>query len=165
MSDESWYMIAVNVIYWLLKKAPTKNKAKWINQGKKQLSKSSMSVLFVDDEPFPIVKILKDQGWSNVKRIKDVVNLDIADIKNAEVIFIDINGVAKKLFPTDEGLGLCHALRLKYHDKYLVIYSAETKGERFHQGFSDANARISKMAEPYEFINLLDNYLTKKNSE
>ena len=79
----------------------------------KQLSK----ILFIDDKTFPVVDILKDASWVNTKRIKDAESLDQMEIKEAHILFVDIQGIGKKLKFKDEGLGLVIALKEKYPNK------------------------------------------------
>ncbi len=122
-----------------------------------QFNKESIQILFIDDEKFKTVDNLKSAGWVNTKSIKDVTNLDCTDVKNANVIFVDINGVGEKLFPIDKGLGLAEALKKKYPKKYIVIYSAQEQGDRFHKALKTVDYTLSKNAEPYEFINILEN--------
>lgn len=122
-----------------------------------QLNKEDLQILFIDDEKFKTVENLKNAGWINTKTIKDVTNLDCLDVKNSQVIFVDVNGVGEKLFPTDKGLGLAEALKKKYPEKYIVIYSAQEQGDRFHRALKVVDYTLSKNAEPYEFINVLEN--------
>lgn len=120
-------------------------------------NKVDLQILFIDDEKFKTVDNLKSAGYINTKTIKDVTNLDCSDVKNANVIFVDINGVGEKLFPTDKGLGLAEALKRKYPQKYIVIYSAQEHGDRFHKALKLVDYTLSKNAEPYEFINIIEN--------
>ena len=124
-----------------------------------QKSKADIQILFVDDEKFEIVGILKDAGWSNAKTIKDVKNLDSPDILNANVIFVDVNGVGRTLFPNDQGLGLAEAIKTRNPEKFIIIYSAQE--QRLHKAFSIVDGVLPKNADPYEFINILENYLRK----
>lgn len=119
--------------------------------------KEKTKILFIDDNhtDFKIVSILKKSGWVNTKSIKDVVNLDDQKVKNADIIFVDINGVGKTLFK-DEGLGLASALKKKYEEKKIIIYSADTKGDRFHKALREVDGCLSKDAEPFQFSNLID---------
>ena len=122
----------------------------------------SIQILFVDDQKFDIVEVLKKAGWTNTKRIKDVANLDSTDVKNADVIFVDVNGVGCQLFPKDQGLGLAEAIKKKYPQKYIVLYSALS--HNFHKAFNVVDTILEKNADPYEFINILDNYIDNENS-
>lgn len=113
--------------------------------------KALCNIVFVDDHKFGVVDILKKAGWVHTKRIADIESLDDRDITNAHILFIDIMGVGKKLQFSDEGLGLLLALREKYPWKKLVVYSAETTGDRFHEALSKADHRLRKNADPYQF--------------
>lgn len=124
-----------------------------------ELTKESIQILFIDDEKFKTVENLISAGWINTKTITDVRNLDSADVKNSNVIFVDINGVGESLFPKDKGLGLAEALKKKYPNKYIVIYSAQEQGDRFHKALKIVDNFLSKNAEPYEFINILENLI------
>jgi hypothetical protein len=115
-------------------------------------------ILFIDDQSFKVIQILKNAGWSHTKCIRDVDSLDSLEVAEAHIIFVDIHDVGRKLGFKDEGLGLIMALRQKYPFKKLVVYSAERSGDRFHQGFSAADARLAKNADPFEFQTLVEQY-------
>ena len=120
--------------------------------------KQICKIIFVDDRKFSVVDILGKAGWVNTKRVKDVYSLDDNDIKEAHILFVDIQGVGKALQFKDEGLGLITALKNKYPNKKIVVYSAESDGDRFHKGLSKADARLSKNADPYEFQTLVEKF-------
>lgn len=122
----------------------------------------TIQILFIDDEKFDIIGVLKDAGWINTKRIKDITNLDSADLRNSIVIFVDVNGVGKQLFPKDQGLGLAEAIKRKYPDKHVVLYSAVS--HHFHKALNVVDAILEKNADPYEFINILENYINNENT-
>lgn len=126
-----------------------------INEDKK---KSSVRILFVDDNysEFKMVSILKKAGWINTKGIKDITDLDNNTVYESDIIFVDINGVGKTMF-ADQGLGLATALKNKYPKKKIIIYSAETQGDRFHKALRQVDDCLSKNAEPYQFIDLIEN--------
>jgi hypothetical protein len=112
-------------------------------------------ILFVDDDKsFQVTKIMKAAGWPNVSIRRDVKDLD--DVRDVDVFFIDIHGVGRALGFADEGLGLSLAIKKKYPDKKVVIYSAQTDGDRFHKALQEADASLAKNAEPYQFIQLLE---------
>lgn len=116
-------------------------------------------ILFIDDDTkFKVVNILKKSGWINTKLVKDIWNVDDINVKEADIFFVDIQGVGRVLECKDEGLGLALILRKRYPKKKIIIYSAETKGDRFHEGLQKANASLAKNAEPYEFLQLVDQF-------
>lgn len=79
--------------------------------------KTVCNILFIDDRKFPVIDILKNAGWSNTRGIKDLESLDQKEIKEAHIVFSDIQGVGKKLQFAEEGLGLVQAIKEKYPTK------------------------------------------------
>jgi hypothetical protein len=116
-------------------------------------------ILFIDDKTdFPVVNILKNSGWKNTRIIKRVTGVDDRNILDADICFVDINGVAKNLFPKDQGLGLVAAIRERHPNKRVVVYSSQTKRDAFDPLWEMAHARLPKNADPYEFENLVEIY-------
>ena len=120
-------------------------------------------ILFIDDKhkEFKIVSILKTSGWVNTKSVKDITILDDPKIIEADIIFVDINGVGCNLFE-DQGLGLASALKNKYSAKKVFLYSAESKGDRFHKALREVDGCLYKDAEPYQFINLIEEHSSNR---
>lgn len=121
--------------------------------------KAMTRLLFIDDNylEYKIISILKKAGWVNTKAIKDVTDLDDSKVIEADIIFVDINGVGVTLFE-DQGLGLASALKKKYPSKKIILYSAETTGDRFHKALKEVDSCLPKNAEPFQFINLIESY-------
>lgn len=117
-------------------------------------------ILFIDDEKFGVVNILKSAGWKNVVYKNDIINLDDSCLQIADVIFVDINGVGKKL-SDKQGLGLAVQLKGRYPEKKIVIYSAEVIGNRFEEGLRKVDWCMPKNAEPIQFINVIEQLLSK----
>jgi hypothetical protein len=121
------------------------------------VDKNSTRILFVDDDTrFKVVKILKTAGWPHVKIVKDISSLDSAELLEATILFIDIQGVGKVLGFADEGLGLAQAIKKRHPAKKLVIYSSQPSGDRFHAALRAADSSIAKNADPYQFISLVE---------
>lgn len=78
------------------------------------LDKDNTFILFIDDEKFGVVNILKNGGWKNTKLIKDIKDLDDADLRSAHIVFVDINGVGIALQFKNQGIGLASANKSKY---------------------------------------------------
>lgn len=126
---------------------------------KLEVAKKVIKILFIDDDTkFKVVTILKKSGWQNTKAVKDIESWDTIDVKESDIFFVDIQGVGLALACKDEGLGLALSLKRKYPEKKVVIYSAETKGERFHEGLRMADSFLPKNAEPYEFLQLVEQF-------
>jgi hypothetical protein len=123
--------------------------------------KDSTHILFVDDDrKFKIVSILKKMGWKNTEIVTDIQRIDSEKLRQADIVFVDIQGVGLKLGFADQGLGLATAIRERYPEKKIVIYSALTGHDPFAKGFKAANERLRKSAEPYEFEKTIIDLLT-----
>lgn len=121
--------------------------------------KGKTKILFIDDKhtDFKMVSILKKSGWINTKSVKDIIDLDDPKVQEADIIFVDINGIGTTMFQ-EQGLGLAAALKRKNDDKKIVLYSAETTGDRFHRALREVDDCLPKNAEPYQFINLIEEF-------
>ncbi|EKF9982572.1 hypothetical protein O1D89_003522, partial [Vibrio cholerae] len=116
-------------------------------------------ILIVDDEiKFKLPKIFKASGWVHSKLIKDIDNLDHIDVKEADILFIDVQGVGVSLGFKDEGLGLVEAIKEKYPSKKVIIYSVVSQGDRFHNAFNVCDGQLSKDADPYQFQRILEKF-------
>lgn len=119
--------------------------------------KGSVHVLFIDDEKFDNVDVLRNAGWKNTKSIKDIKAIDSPEVLAADVIFVDINGVGTSLFPKEQGLGVAVQIKSRYSEKCVVVYSAQP--QELHKALSQVDAILPKNAEPYEYISILENYI------
>lgn len=125
-------------------------------------AKANTKILFIDDDiKFKVVNILKKSGWINTRIIKDISNLDSKEVKDTHIFFVDIQGVGLKLNFQDEGLGLADALKTKYPQKKVVIYSAENRGKIFHDALKKADDSLQKNAEPFQFQTTIEELLKK----
>ncbi len=111
-------------------------------------------ILFIDDEEFEIVEILKKQGWE-ARRIEDVDNLDGADIRDNHIFFVDISGVGKKLNYSKEGLSIISEIKRKFPEKKVIAYSSLTQ-DAFDIDIKSADERISKNSGTREFQRVLE---------
>lgn len=121
--------------------------------------KSQVKILFIDDDKkFNVVKILKDSGYKNTTSVVDIKNLDEPLVKEANIYFIDINGVGKLLKCENEGLDLALMLKQKYPTKKIVIYSANKINNAFHEAWDKCDFKLEKNALPYQFQLLVEKY-------
>ena len=119
--------------------------------------KGAVHVLFIDDQKFDNVDVLKNAGWKNTKSIKDIKAIDCPEVLAADVIFVDINGVGTSLFPKEQGLGVAAQIKTRYREKYVIVYSAQP--QELHKALSLVDAVLPKNAEPYEYISILENFI------
>jgi hypothetical protein len=137
------------------------SKSKDSNSHDRAYVMATARILFIDDQTdFPVVKVIQKAGWKNVSIKKDIVNFSTPEILAVDIFFVDIQGVGKALAFSDEGLGLAKALKTHFgKKKKVIIYSAEPRGETFHEAWSLADGRLRKDAQPYEYLQLLDQQL------
>ena len=127
--------------------------------------KNCTRILFIDDDTrFKVVNILNKCGWVHTKLIKDSNTIDDRDITEADILFIDIQGVGVLMGFSDEGLGLALAIKEKYPEKKVIIYSAESEGDRFHESLNKADSFLAKNADPYQFQKLVEEFTIGLNS-
>lgn len=120
--------------------------------------KLNTRILFIDDEKFKTVDNIKRAGWVHTKRMSDVYSVDDPSIIESDILFVDIQGVGIKAGFKDEGLGLASAIKDKYPQKKVIIYSAETKGDRFHESLRKADDFLKKNADAYQFQQIIEKY-------
>lgn len=126
------------------------------------ISKQDFSILFIDDDTeLKMAENIKSE-WANTKVITDSNNIKQIEIRNADVIFVDIQGVGITLGFTDEGLGLAKAIKQNYKDKKVVIYSAAKKHDIYHDAIQICDKVLKKDANLYEFNNLIEKYYEEK---
>lgn len=126
--------------------------------------KVTCQILFIDDEPLKLlISTLKKSGWKNIKRIDDTANLDLAEIRNADIIFVDIKGVGKELMFKNQGVGLAAELKKRYPKKGVVIYSATPEHNLFDPDIDKVDGRLLKNAEPIQFSDMIEQYGKPKN--
>ena len=118
--------------------------------------KAKTHILFIDVERFSMINILRKAGW-NVEYKKNSIDPSDKAVLSADIIFVDINGVASEIF-RNQGLGLAAEIKKKHPEKKVVIYSAEPNGDRFDSDLRKVDSCLPKNAEPIEFINLIEEY-------
>lgn len=120
--------------------------------------KTITQILFIDDEEFTVIRMLKKMGWKNIKRKTDIANLDDSDLKKADVIFVDIKGVGIVGGYKNEGIGLAATIKKKYRNKGVIIYSGTDEHDIFDSDIHSVDARLRKNAEPIQFSDLIEQY-------
>jgi DNA-binding NarL/FixJ family response regulator len=121
--------------------------------------KKNTTILIIDDEvQFKLPKIFRDSGWINTKLVPDVNSVNAIEIVEADILFVDVQGVGKELGFKDEGLGLVAAIKTKFPNKKVIIYSVIAEGNRFHEAFNLCDGCLSKDADPYQFECLVEKF-------
>lgn len=127
------------------------------------ISTEQYCILFIDDDEELKVSENIKATWSNTLTISDCTSINQIEIKNAHVIFVDINGVGKIMNFKDEGLGLAAAIKKSYPQKKVVIYSASKKHDIYHEAVKICDEILRKDASIYEFENCIQNFFDEEN--
>lgn len=125
--------------------------------------KITSQILFIDDEEFNVIKMLEKAGWKNIRKMPDIVDFDCSDLRNANIVFVDIKGVGIELGFKNEGIGLAAEIKRRYPNKGVIIYSATPEHPLFDPDIDMVDGKLSKNAEPIEFQNMIEQYGTRKN--
>lgn len=162
--------VGVLVISFLLTKkrlpASSKNKQpidKPSDQNRTSDIQKGVHILFIDDEEFQVVQMLKNDGWKAVSRIDDPNSIRAQEIIDSDVIFVDIIGVGKALGFKNQGIGLAAEIKRRYPLKRVVIYSGEEKHSVFDSDLHAVDNWLPKNAEPIQFIQEIENYESNRD--
>ncbi len=120
-----------------------------VSSSQVNLLKQETKVLFIDDLDLKKkIKNLKEAGWVRVSQLKDAPNIDVQEIRDADVIFVDYKGIGET-GSGEQGLSILSALKRRYtNEKYLILYSAhDVPVDAFNRG---ANSYLSKNSTIYE---------------
>lgn len=125
-------------------------------------SKENVNILFIDDLEMPVVENLKRAGY-RVKKVKDIKNIDDAEVRNSQIIFVDFEGVGRAVSSQHQGAGLVKELKKKYlKSKYIVLYTSQMllPSDTIMKSFFDyADARLKKDDDETEFLSIIDKAL------
>lgn len=104
-------------------------------------------ILFIDDEPGAVkdfVAQLRDEGYSNTTHMASVKSLkDVAE-EQADLVFLDIAGVASALDSTDEGVAVLKYLRRRVPWTRVVVLSGSSFPVDRASEFAQADLCIRK---------------------
>lgn len=100
-------------------------------------------ILFIDDtDQSDLIIYLKSEGW-DAHYIPDIEQITAVNVRNANLLFIDVMGIGSKLKLKD-GLDVIKLLKETYPEKKVIMYSTNEKQDYSHPGFEIADKRIVK---------------------
>ena len=125
---------------------------------KKRFEKKSLAelkdktrILFIDDRETDLVTALQNEGW-RVKYMDDLDSYNNTDLIDSQIICCDINGVGIKLNVHGEGLGLVKAIKTKFPEKKIILYSAISSHDIFDDAIDLVDKKLFKdgQVHPYD---------------
>lgn len=112
--------------------------------------KDRSRVLFIDDEHTGLVEGLSREGW-HVKYLPDLDRYNNADLIDAHIVCIDIQGVGITLKLPDEGLGLVRTIKDQYPEKRIILYSSVASHDIFNQAIDLVDKKVFKDGQLHPF--------------
>lgn len=122
--------------------------------------KKNVRIVIIDDEGFDD-SILKSLGYLDIE-IKEKYE-KLSDYENYDIIFCDINGVAKDLDPVYQGAALAKLIKKTYPSKIVIIFSSKDQSLGFHKFADDVDGIIPKNIKNAEIAEIIDNYIDVLN--
>lgn len=137
------------------------NPLKWF---RRKYTEANVNILFIDDLDMPVFENLKKAGY-RVRKIRDAKNIGDPEVKNAQIIFVDFDGVGKVISPIHQGAGLVKELKTECGDsKYIVLYTAQPTlpaDTTMRSLFDAADARLRKDSDVMDFTEQIRIALSK----
>lgn len=142
----------VNDLYTIedLEKARDKIKSVSIRE------KKNFRIVIIDDEGFDD-EVLKSLGYLDID-IKEKYE-KISDYENYDIIFCDINGIARDLDPTYQGAALAKLIKKTYPSKIVIIFSSKDQSLDFYKFSNDVDDIIPKNLKNAEIAEIIDKYI------
>lgn len=123
-------------------------------------NRKNVKILFIDDGGF-YTEPLSQLGYKDID-----VELEFKDISRVEpydIIFCDINDVAKNIYPVGQGAALASEIKRMYPNKYVIIFSAQNQKPSFAKYYEDVDAVIDKTSDQKVFQDVIDKYISIQN--
>lgn len=118
--------------------------------------KKNVRIAIIDDEGFDD-EVLKSLGYLDID-IKE--NYDkLADYECYDIIFCDINGIARDVDPVYQGAALAKLIKKTYPSKIVIIFSSKDQSLDFYKFSKDVDAIIPKNVKNAEIADLIDKYI------
>lgn len=120
--------------------------------------KKNVKILFLDDEGYD-TELLRNLGYLDVQKMYKYERMD--DFEKYDIIFCDINGIAKDLDPVYQGAALAKLIKQTYPEKIVVIFSAKEQFLTFTQFYESVDDIVYKNMPPAELASKIDQYISQ----
>lgn len=120
------------------------------------IDSKKLRILFVDDEPVPMVRSLRSQGF-NIEKVEDVENLDNICDGRYHVIFFDVLGVGNAI--GGSGFNILEYVAKHNPMIFKILYTAKPiVGDEGEYIRKYANRVVRKDAPAHEVIEILQEH-------
>lgn len=121
-----------------------------------QKDKKNVKILFLDDEGYDI-ELLKNLGYLDVHKMYKFTEMD--DFEKYDIIFCDINGIAKEIDETFQGAALAKMIKETYPEKIIIIFSAKQQYLTFNNFSNYVDDVIYKNISISELTEKINHYI------
>lgn len=122
--------------------------------------KKNVKILFLDDEGYDIEELIK-LGYIDVQKSFEYTQLD--DYEKYDIIFCDINGIAKEIDEEYQGAALAKIIKETYPTKIVVIFSAKQQYLTFNQYYQNVDDVIPKNIKTADLVEKINYYICKQS--
>lgn len=118
--------------------------------------KKNIRIVIVDDEGFDD-EVLKNLGYLDIDVKLKYEKL--SDYENYDIVFCDINGIAKEIDQTYQGAALAKLIKKTYPSKAVIIFSSKEQSLDFYKFKNDVDEIIPKNIKNSEIAEIIDKYI------
>lgn len=122
--------------------------------------KKNVRVLFMDDEGFDD-DVLKSLGYLDID-VKEKYE-KLSEFENYDIIFCDINGIAKEIDEVYQGATIAKMVKKAYPLKRVFIFSSKQQSLDFYKFTNDVDGMIPKNTKNAELAEKIDECISVLN--
>lgn len=122
--------------------------------------KKNIRIIIIDDEGFDD-EVLKSLGYLDIE-IKEKYG-KLSDYENYDIIFCDINGIARDIDPVYQGAALAKLIKKTYPSKIVIIFSSKDQSLDFYKFSPAVDNIIPKNLKNAEIAEIIDKYIETIN--
>lgn len=139
-----------------------RKKQQWPDMPFEEIKKRAR-LLVIDDDPFAYLEIFQKNGYA-IEQWTDVEDLNRLESGAFDLILLDVQGVGKKISPTEQGLGVLRHLRVKSPAQLVVAFSSADYSLKYQDFFALADRTLTKSADYVDFQRVVDELLHERFS-
>lgn len=118
--------------------------------------KKNIRIVIIDDEGFDD-EVLKNLGYLDIDVKLKYEKL--SDYEIYDIVFCDINGIAKEVDQTYQGAALAKLIKKTYPSKTVIIFSSKEQSLDLYKFKNDVDEIIPKNIKNSEIAEIIDEYI------
>lgn len=117
--------------------------------------RNNTRILIIDDNKQDALEDYAHRHKWETRWLPDLPNFDHIDLKDSQIICLDIYGIGEELGKKN-GLDLLLSIRRRYPCKKFIVYSTQPISDFFHEANKYIDKRIHKQGDFEPFISAFD---------